>query len=99
MHTPYETEDFIVDYEEREMDQIAIHIFYDLLQELSERNQQIIILRFGLYGNVPHTYIAISKIIGISYQSVHRVIKKLFHKVRLKLQECHGIEIPNQKKK
>lgn len=91
-------EDFLSDYIDSEMDQTAIQVCYDVLQELPEINRQSVSLYFGLYGNEPHSYRKIANLLNISHELVGRIIKLFISKVGRQLKK-YGYEIENQKVK
>ncbi|WP_297889399.1 RNA polymerase sigma factor RpoD/SigA [Sulfurihydrogenibium sp.] len=54
----------------------------ELLDSLSEREKQIIIHRFGLYGEEPKTLKEVGEIVGISRERVRQIEKRLIKKLR-----------------
>ena len=62
-------------------DDIDLHLqseqmYSSIENNLSEREQQILKLRYGLYGTVPKTQREVAKILGISRSYVSRIEKK-----------------------
>ena len=53
-----------------------------LSKELDEREKEIIILRYGLYGTKPLTQKLVSKNLGISRSYVSRIEKKALEKLK-----------------
>lgn len=48
-------------------------ILFNEIQKLSERNQVILILRYGLDGNLPKTYREIASIIGVGHERIRQL--------------------------
>ena len=62
----------------------SIHVqqLYQFLREcLDERELEIITLRYGLYGNAPHTQMEVAKGLGISRSYVSRLEKRALGKL------------------
>jgi RNA polymerase primary sigma factor len=55
---------------------------YEMLGTLSEREQQIIILRFGLYGKQELPLADVSKIFNLTRERVRQIEKKIMDKLR-----------------
>lgn len=65
--------------------EFSIHAkqLYRFLREcLDERELEIIVLRYGLYGNAPHTQMEVARGIGISRSYVSRLEKKALAKLK-----------------
>ncbi len=54
---------------------------------LTEREREILILRYGLYGNSEATQSDIGKALGISRSYVSRIEKKALNKLRERFEE------------
>jgi RNA polymerase primary sigma factor len=57
-------------------------ILKESLKELSEREQKIIVLRYGLSGNTPLTLEEIGKILGITRERVRQIQNKAITKMK-----------------
>ena len=55
---------------------------YELLKSLTEREQQIIILRFGLFGNKATPLREISEKFGLTRERIRQLEKKIIEKLR-----------------
>lgn len=65
-----------------------IRKLFDLMDDtLAEREREILILRYGLYGNREATQSEIGKILGISRSYVSRIEKKALSKLREKFEQ------------
>ena len=73
-------------YWEEKVDEKIVERIYEVLGELSPREEKIIRLRFGLDDNISRTYEEIGKELGVSASAIchfaHRAIKKLRHSTR-----------------
>ena len=58
-----------------------------LMDTLTERERQIIIMRYGLYGNREVTQNEIGEALGISRSYVSRIEKKALSKLREKFEQ------------
>lgn len=54
----------------------------DAIRKLSDREKQVIALRYGLYGGTEKTQMEIAQILGISRSYVSRIEKKALSKLR-----------------
>ncbi len=74
------------------LDDIDLHLqsdqLYRLLKELPQREQEIITLRYGLYGTLPLTQREVAEKMGISRSYISRIEKKAL----LTLREGFGEE-------
>jgi len=66
---------------------------FDLLEVLNEREVKLIVYRFGLFNNRPHTLEAIGKQMGITRERVRQLEKGAIMKMRKALQEEHYHEL------
>lgn len=77
---------------------ITYHMLYKLLKTLSPREQEIITLRFGLFGNKPTPFTELSERYNITRERVRQLELKILNKLRapdkLKLLDYHS---PNTK--
>lgn len=65
-----------------------IRKLFDLMEgTLTEREREILILRYGLYGNKEATQIEIGRALGISRSYVSRIEKKALNKLREKFEQ------------
>jgi RNA polymerase primary sigma factor len=66
---------------------------FDLLEVLNEREVKLIVYRFGLFNNRPHTLEAIGKQMGITRERVRQLEKGAIMKMRkmLKEQQIHEL--------
>ncbi len=55
---------------------------YEALNTLSEKEQQIIILRFGLLGNKPHTLVEVSQNFDLTRERIRQIEIKTLEKLR-----------------
>ena len=58
-----------------------------VVDALSERERDIIIMRYGLYGNKPHTQQTVAEHFNISRSYVSRIEKKALEKLKAHLEE------------
>ena len=63
-------------------------LYQFLSQCLDTRELEIIIYRYGLYGNIPHTQIETAQKLGISRSYVSRLEKKSIGKLKKKFDSC-----------
>lgn len=69
-------------------EKIMIRRLYDFIEKLEdERERQIIVFRYGLYGTIPMTQLEIAKKLNISRSYVSRIEKKIIDRMRLLLKE------------
>ena len=59
----------------------------DALKKLSEREQKIMFLRFGLGGGEEMTQKDVADLLGISQSYISRLEKKIMHRLRKKIEE------------
>ncbi len=55
---------------------------YEALATLSEKEQQILIMRFGLHGNKPKTLVEVSKIFKLTRERIRQIEIKTLEKLR-----------------
>lgn len=72
-----ENSNMTFDYEEKEM----ILTILKAINDLNERNKEIVILYYGLYGNERHTQEELSKIYGICRSGISKVISTSLKKI------------------
>lgn len=69
-------------------EKIMIKKLYDFIESLDdEREKQIIVFRYGLYGTIPLTQLEIAKKLNISRSYVSRIEKKVIKRMRKLLTE------------
>ena len=56
---------------------------YEELEKLGDRDKQIMILRYGLYGSEEMTQKDVAKLLGISQSYISRIEKKVIRKLKL----------------
>lgn len=59
---------------------------------LTEKEKKIIILRYGLYGNKPHTMEELSSYYGITRQGIYSIVNIALRKIREKY-KCNDIKL------
>jgi RNA polymerase sporulation-specific sigma factor len=79
------TEDNVVnkdieEYEERK-------ILYEAVNHLNKREREIIVLRFGLYGNEELTQKEVAELMGISQSYISRLEKKIIDKIKQQIKK------------
>ena len=84
--------DFVAEFEEKEI----MQIIYNIIEELPERDKQIIELLFGLNGNKAYTQNEIAKIIGVCQSRISRLSTRALKMLRDKLIE-YNIILDNEK--
>lgn len=77
------TDDDLVEQEIVHSDQKKM--FYQALQSLSEREKEILILRYGLQNNDELTQKDVAELLGISQSYISRLEKKIIKKLRTQL--------------
>lgn len=92
--------DILPDTDQRDIsDTVTINIESDrllgLLPELPEREQSVLILRYGLYNNRKYTQKEIAKHLGISRSYVSRIEKKAIQKLRTIMEHTTGANSDN----
>lgn len=55
---------------------------YEVVENLSERERQIIVMRFGLWGGEEHTQKEVADILGISQSYISRLEKRIIEKMK-----------------
>lgn len=68
-----------------------IRNLYYSLDKLSSRERQIIIMRFGLYGEVAKTQKEVADELGISQSYISRLEKKILDKMRLEIEKLVNV--------
>ena len=61
--------------------------FYKALHHLNKREQQILMMRYGLIGHEELTQKDVADILGISQSYISRLEKKIIKKLRMKLND------------
>lgn len=74
-----------VTYKEYEK-KVDIKLLKDYLEELDERDKQIMIMRYGLYNTKEFTQKEVAELLGISQSYISRIEKKVIKKLRLHLE-------------
>lgn len=77
------TDDDLIEQEIMHSDQKKM--FYQALQSLSEREKEILILRYGLQNNDELTQKDVAELLGISQSYISRLEKKIIKKLRTQL--------------
>lgn len=77
------TDDDLIEQEIMHSDQKKL--FYKALQDLNEREKEILILRYGLQNNDELTQKDVAKLLGISQSYISRLEKKIIKKLRTQL--------------
>lgn len=57
-------------------------LLYSEIKKLNERDQKIMILRYGLYNNKDYTQKEVADVLGISQSYISRIEKKVIHKLQ-----------------
>ena len=73
--------------EEVENKMIMDKILSVIAKNLQEREREIIALRYGLLGNMPHTQFEVAKKLNISRSYVSRIEKKALEKISAKVKD------------
>ena len=55
---------------------------WDVIDNLPQRQREVLTLRFGLEGNQPHTLEAISQKFGVSRERIRQIEQKALRKLR-----------------
>lgn len=87
--------DFVTNYENQEVHKVI----REIVENLSERDIQIIKLRFGFETENPISQEEIAKSLGISQSHVSRTIKRDLKEIKRILQEQEWIEISERNRK
>ena len=66
--------------------QVDIKLLKEYLEELDERDKQIMIMRYGLYNTQEFTQKEVASLLGISQSYISRIEKKVISKLRLHLE-------------
>ena len=65
-------------------------LLFQSLQKLQKREQEIMILRFGLFGNQEKTQKEVADFFGISQSYISRIEKKILNKMKKELDKLSG---------
>lgn len=68
-----------------------IRNLYYSLEKLNEREREIIIMRFGLYGHVAMTQKEVADELGISQSYISRLEKRIFDKMRQEIESLINV--------
>ena len=63
-------------------DKVRLESLKQMLSTLSEREQSIIKMRFGLDNTIPKTLVEISRILGVSHERIRQLEKRILEKLR-----------------
>ena len=79
--------DFIKDEQSMSPDQLAGHALLrdqikEVLADLTEREQKILSMRFGLDDNIPHTLEEVGKVFGVTRERIRQIEAKALEKIR-----------------
>jgi len=79
--------DFIKDETSMSPDQLANHALLrdqirEVLVDLTEREQKILDMRFGLNDNIPHTLEEVGKVFGVTRERIRQIEAKALEKIR-----------------
>jgi len=79
--------DFIKDEASMSPDQLANHALLrdqikEVLVDLTEREQKILGMRFGLDDNIPHTLEEVGKVFGVTRERIRQIEAKALEKIR-----------------
>lgn len=66
--------------------QTDIELLKEYLEELNDRDKQIMIMRYGLYNTEEYTQKEVAELLGISQSYISRIEKKVIRKLRLHLE-------------
>ena len=66
--------------------QVDINLLKEYLEELDERDRQIMIMRYGLYNTKEFTQKEVATLLGISQSYISRIEKKVISKLRWHLE-------------
>ena len=90
--------DFTLNYEEAEV----ILTIIEIINQLPERDREIILLQFGLKNNKPLTQAEIAKQMNLSQSYISRISKKILEKIKIKVKQLENTPKsykPQEKKK
>ena len=89
--------DFIKDEQSLTPDQLASHALLkdyikEVIVDLSEREQKILSMRFGLEDNIAHTLEEVGKVFGVTRERIRQIEAKALEKIRLhpKIKKLEG---------
>ena len=74
-----------ITYKEYEK-KVDIELLKDYLNNLNERDKQIMIMRYGLYNTTEYTQKEVAEILGISQSYISRIEKKVIRKLKMHLE-------------
>lgn len=79
--------DFIKDEQSMSPDQLANHALLrdyirEILVDLTEREQKILAMRFGLDDNISHTLEEVGKVFGVTRERIRQIEAKALEKIR-----------------
>ena len=63
-------------------DEVDLHVLRTALQELPEREREIVLMRFGLYGRKEMTQKEVAQLMGISQSYISRLEKRIMLRLR-----------------
>ena len=63
-------------------DEVDLHVLRQALQELPEREREIVLMRFGLYGRKEMTQKEVAQLMGISQSYISRLEKRIMLRLR-----------------
>ncbi len=69
---------------------IEKQLLFTSLKKLQKREQEIMILRFGLFGNAEKTQKEVAEQLGISQSYISRIEKKILQKMKKELDKLSG---------
>lgn len=84
--------DMVEDYETNE----TYQIIRDIINELNERDREIIVLYFGFFGNRRFSQQDIAEKFNLSQPHISRVISKIIKKIEYRLEELDVFEMNNR---
>ncbi len=89
--------DFIKDESSLSPDQLASHALlrdqiHEILADLTEREQKILSMRFGLEDNITHTLEEVGKVFGVTRERIRQIEAKALERIRQhhKLKKLEG---------
>ena len=68
-----------------------IRNLYYSLEKLNEREKQIVVMRFGLYGHEAMTQKDVADSLGISQSYISRLEKRIFEKMRQEIENLINV--------
>ena len=63
-------------------DEVDLHVLRQALWELPEREREIVLMRFGLYGRKEMTQKEVAQLMGISQSYISRLEKRIMLRLR-----------------